>query len=176
MDHPMTVIRLGPDAPRKDIAVALRPDADALAVLAADLGIPGLRKVALTGTLSPVGRRDWRLTAQLGATYLQDCIVTLAPVTTRVDEPVIRVYTADITAPGPGEVEMPDDVDTELLPATLNLSDLLAEALALALPPFPRAPGVAFDGIEVTAPGVTPLGDDGVKPFAALAALKGGKT
>jgi uncharacterized metal-binding protein YceD (DUF177 family) len=169
---PVSVIRLGPETPRKDIAIALRPDTAACAALAADLAIPGLRKVSLTGTLAPVGRRDWRLTARFGATFVQDCIVTLVPVTTRVDEDLTRIYAADVTPPGMGEVEMPDDTDTEPLPASLDLMEVLAEALSLALPPFPRAPGVAFDGVEVTEPGAIPLGDDGAKPFAALAALK----
>jgi uncharacterized metal-binding protein YceD (DUF177 family) len=167
------IVRLGPETPRKVLDVALRPDTADCAALAAELGIPGLRKVSLTGSLHPVGRRDWRLTARMGATFVQECIVTLAPVTTRADEDVIRLYAEQVDIPAAGEVEMPDDVDTEPLPSALDLRAVLVEALALALPPFPRAVGVAFDGIEVTEPGVTPLGDDGARPFAGLARLKG---
>ena len=45
-------------------------------------------------------------------------------------------------APEPegGEVEMPQDDATEALGDTIDLHGLFAEALALALPDFPRAP------------------------------------
>jgi uncharacterized metal-binding protein YceD (DUF177 family) len=171
---PPWIIRLSSETARSAIAVALRPDAARLAEIAADLGLTALRKVALTGRLLPQGRQDWRLEARLGATVVQPCVVTLTPVTTRIDEDVTRTYAAGKAqaAPPTGEVEIPEDVDVEPLPPVLDLMDVLTEALALALPPFPRAPGAEFDGIEVTEPGKAPLGQGGPRPFAALAALR----
>ncbi len=67
---------------------------------------------------------------------------------------------------------MPEDTDIEALPAVLDLMLVATEALALALPPWPRADGVDFDGVEVTEPGAVPLGQTPVSPFAALAALR----
>ena len=48
----------------------------------------------------------------------------------------------------------------------------MAEAVALALPPWPRAEGVETVAISVTEPGKTPLSDEDLRPFAALKALR----
>lgn len=167
--HP---VRLAPPAPRQPVPFDLRPEAPARAALADELGITAVRKLAFVGTLVPVGRHDWTLTAQLGATVVQPCVVTLAPVTTRIDESVTRRFMADLPAPDPGETEMPDD-DVDDLPASLDLWQVLAESLALALPAWPRAEGVEAVDMTVAEPGAEPLAGEAARPFAGLAALRG---
>lgn len=142
------------------------------AALIADLGLLGLRKARLTGQIAPSGKSDWTLSATLGATVDQACGISLTPVTTRIDEPVERVFLADWQAPEAVETEMPEDTNTEALPAELELLSLFSEALALALPPFPRAPGAELQSGQFTEPGKTPMSDDDAKPFAGLAKLK----
>ena len=66
---------------------------------------------------------------------------------------------------------MPEDETADPLPARLDLADVMAEALALALPAWPRAEGVAPVDLTVTEPGKTPMTDDEAKPFAALKSL-----
>lgn len=150
----------------------LQPDAAARADLAAALSIPAIKKVRLTGTIAPDGARDLRLEATLGATVVQDCIVTGAPVTTRLDEPVLRQFIAGLEMPEGDEVEMPEDDTIEPMPPELDLTDVMAEALALALPPWPRADGVDPVDITVTAPGIAPMTDEDARPFAVLKDLK----
>jgi uncharacterized metal-binding protein YceD (DUF177 family) len=140
--------------------------------LAAELDLLGLRKLRFAGRLIPEGARDWRLEAMLGATVVQPCVVSGDPVTTRLDEPVTRRYRADLSDPDEAEIEMPEDDTEERLPAVLDLSEVMAEALALALPLYPRAPGAVLESTSFAAPGVTPLGDDDVKPLAGLADLR----
>jgi len=137
------------------------------------LDLLGLRKARLEGTLAPEGRADWRLQAHLGATVVQPCSVSLKPVTTRIEEPVTVLYTADYRPPAEGEAEMPDDETTEPLPETVDLAAILAEALALALPPFPRAGDAELGETAFGPPGAEPLRDADVHPFAALSPLKG---
>lgn len=152
---------------------ALEPDAETRAKLAQTLGISALRKLRFTGHLVPENRADWRLTAQLGATVIQPCVVTLAPVTTRIDTDTTRLYLAKSPViPDEPEVEMPQDDTTEPMPETLDLVAVMTEALALALPDYPRAQDAELDQQDFTAPGVKPMTDDDAKPFAALAALK----
>ena len=113
-----TKIRLADPAPRLVTPFDLRPDATTLAALAEALGITAIRKLAFTGKLTPVGRRDWALDGTLGATVVQPCVLTLAPVTTRIDEAVTRRYVTDLPDPAPGETEFTDD-ESEALPPVL---------------------------------------------------------
>lgn len=169
---PLRVSRL---AARKPNQIALAPDAATCAAIANYLGITALRKFRFTGVLRPEGRSDWQLRADLGATVVQDCAVTLAPVTTRIDEQVTRRFLADMPQPEGLEVEMPEDDTAEPLGAEIDISALAIEALALALPAFPRAPGAELSpsGQVAHAPeDATPLPESPPKPFAALEALK----
>ena len=150
-----------------------QPEADARARLADAVGARGLRKVRLSGELIPKGRADWRLSAFLGATAVQECAVTLEPVTTRIDVEIERTYAADLAPDPAGETEMPAEADaTEPLPDTLDLSEIVAEALLLELPDFPRAEGAELAGGRAAPPGADPLTDEREKPFADLAALR----
>ncbi len=151
-----------------------RPDSDQLRTIAAELGLQGLRKLSFSGTLQPDGKRDWRLDATLGATVTQPCVVTLDPVVTRLDEPVMRRFLADFddSQPTGEEAEMPEDDSTDPLRDVIDLDQVMIEALALALPLYPRADTAESGDISVTEPGKKVLSDDDVKPFAGLAALR----
>ncbi len=74
----------------------VRPDKAELTRIAADLDLIDLRKVLLTGEIKAAGQSDWTLTARLGATVIQSCVVTLDPVTTRIehrlDEPAADAW------------------------------------------------------------------------------------
>ncbi|TCP61994.1 uncharacterized metal-binding protein YceD (DUF177 family) [Rhodovulum bhavnagarense] len=158
---------------RAAVEIVVEPDAPARAALAERLGLIALRKLRLAGRLVPEGRRDWRLEASLGATVVQPCVVTLAPVTTRIDAPVIRTYRAEMPPlPEGDEIEMPDDETEEPLPETIDPTQVMEEALALALPLYPRTEGAELAETVIGPPGVAPLTDETAKPFAGLAALK----
>ena len=170
------------DTPRLRLAALSRsaphpvlwePDAEARARIARAADARALRKLRLDGALHPEGRSDWRLSATLGATVVQDCVVTTEPVTTRIDAPVERLYMSEVPQDSPGETEMGEDDDLiEPLPDTLDLGELVAEVLALELPAFPRRPAVALDPVSAAPPGATPITDADTKPFAGLAALR----
>ena len=53
----------------------------------------------------------------------------------------------------------------------IDLAEVAAEALALALPLYPRAPGAELGTLVAAPDGVAPLSDADLKPFAGLAAL-----
>lgn len=167
------ILRIADLPPGGTVQIKLEPDAEARAAIAADLGIPAVRKLRLEGQLLPLGKADWQLKAMLGATVVQDCVVTLAPVTTRIDEPVERIYLADPPeVPEGDEVEMPDDDTVEALPAELDLGAIMTEALVLALPAYPHADGVEPLRQSFAEPGIEPMSDDAAKPFAGLAGLR----
>lgn len=169
---PQSLLRLADLAAARGTSFVLEPDAAERASLADTLGIVGIKKLRFAGKLSPQGRKDWHLSAQLGATVVQDCVVTLDPVTTRIDEDVTRQYLADLPEPTGTEVEMPEDDTTEPLPDSIDLYAVLAEALALALPLYPRATGAELGQSVYTEKGVAPLTDEAARPFAGLGALR----
>jgi uncharacterized metal-binding protein YceD (DUF177 family) len=155
--------------------VLLEPEAEARAALAEALGATALRKLRLQGVLKPLGNRGWQLDATLGATAVQPCIVTLEPVTTRIDTPVTRRFVPAErleTHEAGSETEMPEDDSLEPLGEVIDLWAVLSEALALALPAYPRAEGADLAEAQFAEDGVTPLRDEDVKPFAGLAGLR----
>jgi uncharacterized metal-binding protein YceD (DUF177 family) len=169
---PQSHLRLADLVSARGTAFTLVPDADERAAIATTLGIVAIKKLRFEGKLTPQGRKDWELTATLGATVVQDCVVTLAPVTTRIDEDVRRNYVADLPDLTGTEVEMPEDDTLEPLPDSIDLYAVLTEALALALPLYPRSEGAELGQIVYTEKGIAPLTDDDAKPFAGLGALR----
>ncbi len=152
--------------------ISVEPGPEALEAIAGELELIALRKLRFVGKLSPLGKRDWRLTGHLGATVVQPCVVTLAPVTTRIEEEVARNFVTDFVEPEADEVEIPETVEDEPLGHDIDVGAVVLEALALALPVYPRAEGAEIEETVFTEPGKTPLRDEELRPFAGLAQLR----
>lgn len=150
----------------------LHPAPEELKSLAQQLGLSGLRKLRFTGEITAQGRKDWLLTGRLGATVVQPCIVTLDPVTTRIDTDVRRLYLADMPEIDAEEIEMPEDETVEQLGSVIDPGDVMVEALSLALPLYPRKDDVGLDESVFAEPGVEPMRDEDARPFAGLASLR----
>lgn len=150
----------------------LDPSPEARAGLQDRLGLEDLRKLRFSGEIVAQGARDWRLQGDLGATVVQPCVATLEPVTTRLDQRVQRLYLADYEMPTGPETEMPEDETHEALGEEIDLELVMEEALALALPLYPRADAAAPVCFQTTEPGRAAMTDEDAKPFAGLAALK----
>lgn len=150
----------------------IRPDSTAMTALASELDLRGLRKLRFTGEINAQNQRDWHLTGMLGATALQVCVVTLEPMTTRVDVPVERFFLAGMETSDEPEVEMPEDDNAELLGSHIDPQAVMVEALALAIPHYPRKEGVELGEAVFTAPGQEPMRDEDTRPFAGLAELQ----
>ena len=169
---PQTLLRFADLSTKRSTQFEVKPDAALRKAIAAELDLIALKKCHLLGEIEPLGQHDWALRARLGATVVQPCVITLEPVSTRIDEDIARRYVADLPEIEAGEVEMPEDDTLEPLPAALALMDLLKEALALVLPLYPRAEGASLGQVIATQPGQDPMTDEQAKPFAALASLK----
>ncbi len=171
-DFPSHIVRLADLPNRKRTHFTIEPDAAGRAAIAQTLGVPTLRKLRMDGDLIPLGKRDWRLEAKLGATVIQDCVVTLDPVTTRIDENIARTYTSNYEDPDASEVEMIDDDTTDPLPETLDLVAVALEALDLSIPAYPRKDGAETGTAVFTEPGKAAMTDEDARPFAGLGALR----
>ena len=67
---------------------------------------------------------------------------------------------------------MPQDDTLDVLPETLDLTALMTEALALALPDYPRKDGADLGAATYAEDGIAPMTDEEVRPFAALKGLR----
>ncbi len=120
----------------------------------------------LTRLMGAMVRLEGRLTAEV----TQSCVVTLAPVHSRIAAALDRRYgpaeaLADVDAEDIGLED--DDVPEVLVDGVIDLGEAVSEQLALEIDPFPRAEGAEFPGY---ASGPEPT--ETVKsPFAALGDL-----
>ena len=167
---PFRVAALSPRKPTRFEIVASPAQRAALAL---ELGLSRVDSLSFKGELRPNGKRDFAVVAELEARIVQPCSVSLQPVKTVISEQVQRSYLADFVVPDGVELEMHDGDDAfEPLPEVIDAGFVATEALALAIPLYPRAPGVDLGAVAVAEPGVTPLRDGDLKPFAGLAGLK----
>lgn len=160
-------------ATRGPTKFVFEPSGAELGALKAEFDLLDLGKLRLQGEIAPAGKSDWRLRAHLGATVTQTCVVTLEPVRTRLDEDVERFFTNDLPEVSISEeTEMPEDDHIEPLPDILDLAALATEALALAIPQYPRSDGASLDEVNFTEPGKQAMRDEDTRPFAGLAGLR----
>lgn len=154
----------------------LSPTPEEAAAIARLMGALGLRKMRLKGSLAPEADGVWRLEAELGATVTQTCVVSLEPVVTRIDTPVTRRFVPGLAADGPEvTIAATDDGEDETDPLgdRIDLGRVALEALALALPAYPRKPGAVLVAQAATPQGLQDRAEAEVRPFAVLAALRG---
>jgi uncharacterized metal-binding protein YceD (DUF177 family) len=118
-----------------------------------------------------------RVSGHLTADVVQSCVVTLEPVPAHIEQPFAALFTDDpALLDDGGEVVIDPLADEEDLPepivgGMIDIGELTAQHLSLALDPYPRCHDAAFAGLDddrdhpESARG-TP------NPFQALAALK----
>jgi len=160
-------------APKPGARVAIDESANPAerAALARRFGTPSVEQFRVTATLKaqPGGAI---LTGVVAARLIQQCVVTMEPVETRVEEALERRF-----APA-NQIAVEDEIDPEAedppdpLTDEIDVGEIAAETAALAIDPYPRAAGATVEQISAAPPGSTPLDDDAVKPFASLAELK----
>jgi len=140
------------------------------AALAARFGLVALPALAAEVKLRRVrAGRYIEATLHLTAEVVQSCVVTLEPVAAAIDETGRELYgPIGGGSEAPEEVLVDPDSPEPLESPSLDLGEIVAQHLALALDPYPRAPGAAAPGEAAAEAEARP------SPFAGLAALKGG--
>ncbi len=151
----------------------LTADAETRSLLAARFDLVAID--ALSAILSVRRRRQGALIAVAGnltAQVQQTCVVTLEPFAASVAE-AIDLSFAPAAAVAAQEIDVSGLDDPEPLESdALDLGEIVAQALSLALDPYPRAPGIAFVDIIEDA-GDAPEPERQVpSSFASLAKLK----
>ena len=154
--------------------IDLRPERDELDATVRFLGLASLRELRLKGEITAQGATGWRADLRLTADLEQYCVATLAPVRERIDERVIRMFLPRAEIPETAEIDLSldDEDDAEAFDDFIDMGLIAVEALALAIDPYPRAVDAPSDARMFAPPGVDPLSDDALNPFAKLATLK----
>lgn len=165
LSRPVLVASLPDDG----LTLTLAPEAAARAALAEDFGIPGIPALKAVVTLKPERAGQVRVTGHVDAVVTQTCVVSLEDFDSPVSEDIEMRFAPETQIPPvrPGaEIDVTElDLPDPLVDGTIDVGAVVAEFLALGLDPYPRKPGVAFDGPEEP-------GAEEVSPFAALARLR----
>ena len=142
------VIEPWPDA---GIAVEFSADPGERQALARRFGLLELRSFQVEGRLERGDdRQELRFQGRLEAAVVQACVVTLEPVPATIRQPVERRWRraepgAEAIMAGPPQHiwvldEDEDEVEVDIVTGrTIDLGEAMAEELALALDPYPRA-------------------------------------
>lgn len=153
--------------------VSLSPDAAEAEALVRDFQVVSLGGLALEGELAPEGARGWRLAARLTGQVGQVCVVTLEPLENTVEEEVTRLWLPEREiGPETGDIDPDAPEAPEPLGDSIDLMAVIRETLALAIDPYPRAPGAERVEKSFGPEGAEPLTDEAARPFAALAGLR----
>ncbi|OCW56774.1 YceD family protein [Hoeflea olei] len=159
------------------VTVRLSADAADLARLKAQWDVRDVQAFEAEIVLGRWKRDGVRVKGQVSATIVQDCVVTLDPVTQRIEEAFEAVFLPESSRlakriqDGTAEIfldpEGPDQPDT-FSGDSIDVGAVAAEFAALAIDPYPRKEGVEFaDRIESL-----PEDDREPSPFAVLRTLK----
>ena len=166
--RPLAVERIGSTGTE----LTIEASAEERAALARRFDIPAVHAFCATFVATPWRRGGVQVRGQFAATVEQVSVVSLEPFTSDVGEPVTRYYQAET---GPGHhpdvlsVESLEDEEPEVISGgSIDLGEIAAESLALALDPYPRRPGEVFEPEAA----LDPEEQHQDNPFAVLSRLK----
>jgi hypothetical protein len=128
----------------------------------------GHGELELEGAPGELIFRGW-----LEAEVVQSCVLSLEPVATTISQRVQRRYRPEVERSAAPErsvvLDLDDDDEVESLSGReIDVGEVFAEELGLALDPYPRAPGARVVVAEVADPHVTVGEAVPSRPFAAL--------
>ncbi|HIJ61774.1 MAG TPA: DUF177 domain-containing protein [Rhodospirillaceae bacterium] len=158
--RPLSVERIGAAGRSSELSA----DENECRALAERFGILAVETLSARLTLRAHGPLV-HIEGRLAARVVQACVVTLDPVAAEIDEAFAITFGPELPEDSD---ELVIDLDTEdppepIIDGKIDLGEVVAEHLALALDPFPRSPGAVF---------AAPEDADTAGAFAALAALR----
>jgi uncharacterized metal-binding protein YceD (DUF177 family) len=156
--RPFAVKRIGDSG----ASVQVEANAEECTAIAARLLIPGVSSLQCHWRLDPVVGGAVLARGALRAAVTQLCIVTVEPFPAEVTEDfTVRFVLEDRLSEEGDDPDEPDELIYDGI--TLELGEATVEQLALALDPYPRAPGAVLPDLGE---------DEGSGAFDALAELR----
>lgn len=166
--RPIAADQIGPQETGREIVA----NAAERARLVERFGLLGLDRLAATLSLKRGRGGSIRVQGRFEAEVVQACVVTLEPVRARLSGSFAVAFGTG-SAGGAGAVVIAvDDADPpeELIEGRIDLGEIVAQQLAVALDPYPHAPG-AGEKAEASDQGESGA-EKTASPFAALARLR----
>ncbi|MDX2202190.1 MAG: DUF177 domain-containing protein [Hyphomicrobiaceae bacterium] len=140
-----------------------------LSALAGILEVLAVKALRAVYRIRPAGNGRYALSGRLEASLEQACVVSLEPLTRRIEQAFAAAFwpAEQMLDPDSGAVDLGDEPEPEPIEhGRLPVGRLVFETLAASFDPFPRADGAVLDW--------SPPPDEAERasPFAALAKLK----
>ncbi|MDO8840197.1 MAG: DUF177 domain-containing protein [Parvibaculum sp.] len=165
------------DVPAAGTVLKFDADAATCAALARRFNILELQYLRGTASVRPFRKHGLTLDCRFEAVLVQSCVVTLDPVVQKVEESFTRRWLPEHLIEPAGAADgreilieaEGDDAPDPMTGGAIDIGEAVAEALALAIDPYPRKPGVAYD-VPPDVPDA--VAEERPNPFAALEKLK----
>ena len=173
------------EVPPKGVSIPFEADEAECAALARRFAIPGISRLSGVARLRPWRKTGLTLECAYEAALARECVVTLEPMTEEISEEFTLHYLPDeqierdARFSGAEEKEILIDPEAVEPPEPflngdrVDYGEAVAEQLSLAMEPYPRKPGAAFEGpAEEAPPEEADAGEERENPFAILEKLK----
>ncbi|MEQ8283248.1 MAG: DUF177 domain-containing protein [Parvibaculum sp.] len=165
------------DVPPSGTTIEFSADAETCTALARRLGILELQGLRGTAKVRPFRKHGLTADCRFKATVIQACVVTLDPVTQQVDERFTRRWLPEHPNEPDAGIEArevlieaeSEDAPEPMAGGAVDIGEAVAEELALAIDPYPRVPGVAYD---LPPEAAEDAAEERPNPFTVLEKLK----
>jgi uncharacterized metal-binding protein YceD (DUF177 family) len=140
------------------------------AALAKRFDLLGIDRLEAVFSLKRAGGGVIHVQGEIEAEVTQACVVTLAPVPAKIGESFSADF-ADEDRRRPAETDLDfeaEDPPEPIRNGHIDLGELAAEQLSLALNPYPRAPGAAIPEEFSPDPDAEEVAERPVNPFSIL--------
>lgn len=172
------------EVPDAGLAISVVANAAERAAIAKTDGLVAVESLEADLEVTKEGAKKFRVAGPLRARVVQTCVVSLEPFESEIEAQVEADFQNFVEKAAP-RARSARRVDAEAEPAPsfaaqidapdpvvngrIDVGALVEEFLVLSLDPYPRKPGVRFEGAEF--PGAS---DEPASPFAILKKLKDG--
>ncbi len=169
---PFSRLFRGGDIPPGGVRVSEQASKQERKDIAELLGLRSVNRFSFDAELTPAGKGAYDVTGSIAARVVQTCVITLEPIDVEIDYEVkVRFAPPEKGGPHDDPTQFdPQARDLEpLIGDIMDLGQLAYEHLAIAIDPYPRQAGTAFQwGGEAGSE------SDDDSPFAVLKRLKDG--
>ncbi len=166
LHRPVKLERIG----AAGLAVTVEATPAECAALAQRLAIPAVASLLCRFMLRPGTGGAIEATGTLHARLTRTCVLTLEDFDTDLAEDFVLRFVPEGHESDDPDPERPDEIG--YAGESLDLGEVAAEQLALALNPYPRAPGASLPELDGDGPAEGDGAAPAPNPFGALAKLR----